>query len=128
MAFWNKKSIRECILKYLEEQEVSFKEEFGCITFELYFKREEFSVFPYIKINEMNEELSFIVNLKEIENYKDCQKLNKFNSLSKYVCAKHKDNMLFLEYNALINSDQAPIIIDKIIESLYGLQSEIDKL
>ncbi|MBE6137155.1 MAG: hypothetical protein E7176_02030 [Erysipelotrichaceae bacterium] len=128
MAFWSKKSIRESIIEYLEEQKVSYKEEFGCITFELYFKRDEFSIFPYIKINEMNEELSFVVNLKEVDNYKDCSKLNKFNALSKFVAAKAKDNLLFLEYNCFTNPTVAPQLIDKIVESLYGLQSEIDKL
>ena len=43
MAFWVKKKSSELIKKYLIEQNVTFKEEMGLITFEFFLSKNTFS-------------------------------------------------------------------------------------
>lgn len=129
MAFWGKKSIKDSLIKYLNEHGVTCKEELGCLAFDLYFKKSEYTVYPYLKINENNEELSIIVNLREVgDSFKDYARINSFNYQSKYLMAKVKDGLLYLEYNCHISYENAVIVLENIVESLFSLQEEIDKL
>ncbi len=132
MAFWSKKKIMDSLIKYLSEQGVTWHEEFDCITFELYFQKSGYSLYPYIRINESKEELSILINLKKVEeNYltqKGASRINDFNVLSKYFTAKIKEGVLILEYNCTIDYDITSKMVNNSIESLFSLQEEIDNL
>lgn len=129
MAFWGKKSIKDSLIKYLNEQGVTYKEELGCLSFDLYFKKSEYTVYPYLKINENNEELSIIINLREVlDSFKDYSRINNFNCQSKYMIAKVRDGLLYLEYNCHVTYDNLAIVLENAVESLFALQEEIDKL
>lgn len=131
MAFWSKKKIEDAVVKYLTENNVTISKENNSISFELYFKNSQYSIYPYIVINEDEEEISVIVNLKKVEeiNSKYLSKMNSFNYNSKYfVCKANNENIIYLEYNGVINYDLLSKQMNKIIGSLFALQEQIDNI
>lgn len=132
MAFWSKKKMVDSLLKYLTEQNVTYTETLDCISFELFFQKSGYSVYPYIKLNEEKEEVAIIINLKKLEaepSFKQYQKLNFFNLKSKYFTARINEALvLYLEYNAYCSYDSIDKIVDRSIESLFSLQEEMDNL
>ncbi|HIT44335.1 TPA: hypothetical protein IAA91_05815 [Candidatus Avacholeplasma faecigallinarum] len=128
MAFWVKKKSSELIKKYLIEQNVTFKEEMGLITFEFFLSKSNFSIFPYINIDDAGDQISILINLRQVNNLKDFEKLNDFNLKSKYFTAKIKDEVLFLEYNTHILTENANFVMSSALDSLIELQVEIDNL
>lgn len=129
MAFWSKKRITDSITKYLTEQNVTYKLENGYLSFELYFKNAGYSLFPYVKVDEDLEEVSIMINIKELtEDAKilDYSKINSFNTSSKYFTAKIKERVIFLEYNCNTSYDGITKILGNAIESLFGLQDSMD--
>lgn len=132
MAFWSKKKIVDSLTRYLSEQNVTWHEELDCITFELYFQKSGFSLYPYIRIDEERDELSIVINLKEAEDgylaQRGAVRINDFNIRSPYFTAKIKEGILILEYNCVIDYDITPKIVNNSIESLFSLQEELDNL
>lgn len=130
MAFWSKKKINDSISKYFLERNVSTTSDFGVLSLELNFKESGYSIYPYIKIDEDNEEISIMVNIREVALDKevDFNKLNSFNLNSKYFTAKYKNNAIVLEYNTSVNYDNASKLVHNSLESLFALQGEIDCL
>lgn len=130
MAFWSKKKMIDSVNKYFLERNVSITNEFGLIGLELSFKDSGYSIYPYIKIDEDNEEISIMVNVREVTDSKQIEfaKLNSFNLNSKYFTAKYKDDAIILEYNTSANYDNVSKIIHNALESLFAFQTEIDSL
>lgn len=132
MAFWSKKRMLDSLTKYLTEQKVTYTDTLDCISFELFFQKSGYSVYPYIKLNEEIEEVSIVINVKKLEAEpasKLYQRLNSFNLKSKYFTAKISEGLvLYLEYNTYASYDSIDKIIDRSIESLFNLQEEIDNL
>ncbi len=130
MAFWSKKKIIDGIIKYLNENNITWKEELGFITYELFFNESGYSLYPYIQINEEVEEISILINIKEIadgKNY-DYSSLNDLNVKSKYFTAKIKDKVLILEYNCNVSYENVSKFLKKIVDSIFSLQKDIDNL
>lgn len=130
MAFWSKKKMIDSVNKYFLERNVSITNEFGLLSLELSFKESGYSIYPYIKIDEENEEISIVVNIKEVLDIKqvDFNKLNSFNLNSKYFVSKYKDNAIILEYNTCATYENVSKIIHNALESLFSFQNEIDLL
>ncbi len=131
MAFWSKKRIRDNILKTLEEQNISYTEEQGYITFELYASAFSYSVFPYIKIIEETQEMSVIINVRKVEEslgVKELLRINAFNVASKYFTAKVKDGVILLEYNCVTSYEDCPKVFTEIMESIFTVYESVDKL
>lgn len=129
MAFWSKKKNKDALIKYLNEQNVNHHEEHGCVTFELSMKNGQYSIYPYIRINETMDELSILVNLRNVvEKSKEYSKLAAFNEKSKFFVAKIRDAVLVLEYNCYATYELVERIIAEAFASLCQLEEEIDAL
>lgn len=129
MAFWSKKKNKDALIKYLSEQNVNYHEEHGCITFEISMKNGQYSIYPYIRINETTDELSILINLRTVEEKsKEYSKLTSFNEKSKFFVAKIRDSVLVLEYNCYATYELVEKIIADVFSSVSELEDEIDSL
>ena len=115
----------EKLEKHLNKKNLSFDKKEDKISFEIAMNKNSYSLFPYLKITN-DDNFSFCVNLRKIEklNY---ETLNKFNLKSKYFTAKVNSNILYLEYNTILN-DNVIFIFDSLINELFSLEEEIDNL
>ena len=128
MAFWSKKKLFDVLKKGFKNDNISTNEDGGKISFELYFSEAKFNVYPYIVLDEDNSIMSIKVNIRKIEKENIYEKLNSFNLKSKYFTAKIRDDIVFLEYNVLVESDNVYDILKCSINSLTELQFEIDMI
>ena len=115
----------EKLEKHLNKKGLSFELKGEKMSFEIAMNKNSYSLFPYLKITN-DDNFSFCVNLRKIEklNY---ETLNKFNLKSKYFTAKVNSNILYLEYNTILN-DNVIFIFDSLINELFSLEEEIDNL
>ncbi len=132
MALWGKKRLIDSFVKYLNEKNISYNNEDGCISFELFFNNLKYSLFPYVNLDETNNEMSVIINLKKIDtvyNLKEINKINEFNLKSKYFVLKfNSSNILYLEYNAIVNNDILEDLFNNLTSSLFDLEEDIERL
>lgn len=131
MAFWSKKKIEDAVIKYLNENNATISKDDNIISFELYFKDSKYSIYPYLIIDEENEEISICVNLRRVEeiNSKILSKINSFNYNSKYfICKANNENVIYLEYNGIINYELLSKQMNNVIGSLFSLQEQIDNI
>lgn len=130
MAFWGKKKMFDAVNKYFNERNVSVTNEYDLLCIELNFKDNGYNIYPYIKLDEENEQISIMVNIREALELKasEYEALNAFNLGSKYFTAKYKDNAIVLEYNSICNYDNVVKLLHSALESLFSKQNEIDNL
>lgn len=129
MAFWSKKKNKDALIKYLNERKVNHHEEHDCITFEISMKNGQYSIYPYIKMNDASDEISILINLRAVEDAsREYHKLEAFNEQSKFFVAKIRQSVLVLEYNCYATYELVDKIITDIFSSLSELEEEIDSL
>ena len=133
MAFWNKKKPLDLIENFFDSNNATYTISNNEISFEIHFNKNEFTIYPYIKIDETKGLLSISVNIKEIKKEdltsKNLYKLNEFNSKSIYFKAfVDNSNVLYLEYNTFVNTDNITEILQNVVDSLFELSDEIDEL
>ena len=132
MALWGKKRLIDSFIKYLNDKNISFDIEDGCISFELFFDNLKYSLFPYVSFDDENHEVSVIINLKKIEvpfNLKEINRINEFNLKSKYFVLKfNSSNILYLEYNAIVNNDLLEDLFNNLTSSLFVLEEDVERL
>ena len=111
------------VKKTLEAKNISVSlDEDGKGSFELVMPNEGYSLYPYYRIDSTTKELSIIINVRNVE-----EEINAFNIKSKYLMAKLKDRIIYLEYNTKVDSHKSEII-HEVIESVFMLSKEIDEL
>lgn len=126
MGLFSKKTIKDELIKYLIEQNISIEGE-NPYSFQL--NLNNYSLFPYITIKDNN--FSFMINIRRVDNInlQVLNNINNFNLKSKYLtCKINNDNVIVLEYNSLVNTDNVKIILENIIESVFNLNNLIDLL
>ena len=124
----SKKKTKETIEKYFKDKGISLEKDGKNYSFELVNQKEGFSLYPYFTYDEDVNELSFFINLKNVELEYDYRKLNSFNIGSKYFKAAIKDSIIYLEYNAKVEIDEFKNVMDCLIESVFIKSLEIDSL
>lgn len=123
MAFWNKKSLFDKLNKYFKDNNISIDEIDEAYSFELSF--DKFNLFPYFKLND--DELNIIINLKKDSNLNN-KLINEINLKSKFFTLKNKDDILYLEYNTFVDSDNVVDVFTKVISSINELEKELEKI
>ena len=124
---FGKKKIIDLIIKYFNEKKISYEKNLNIISFSASYN--DFSIYPYIKINEENQQVSFLVNIRKINQKENVfEKLNTFNIKSQFFRAILNEDIIVLEYNTLVDSDNLNDIIDQMIDSLSSLRVEIKEL
>ncbi|MCR5647899.1 MAG: nucleotidyltransferase [Acholeplasmatales bacterium] len=124
---FGKKKIIDLIIKYFNEKKISYEKNLNIISFSASYN--DFSIYPYIKINEENQQVSFLVNIRKINQKENVfEKLNTFNIKSQYFRAILNEDIIVLEYNTLVDSDNLNDILDQMIDSLSSLRVEIKEL
>ena len=130
MGLFSRKTVIDEIKKLFNERNTSIEGD-NPFSFQLHLNK--YSLFPYITINLNNDytNLAFIINLRKIDNITNQLyiNMNSFNMKSKYlVCKLNMDNILILEYNTIVNTDNVKSILNDVIESVFSLEEEIDLL
>jgi len=123
MAFWNKKSLFDKLNKYFKDNNISIDEIDEAYSFELSF--DKFNLFPYFKLND--DELNIIINLKKDSNLNN-KLINEINLKSKFFTLKNKDDILYLEYNTFVDSDNVVDVFTKVISSINEFEKELEKI
>lgn len=128
MALFSKKKMSNELVKYFTNNKISYEiGEDTSISFMIAF--DSFSIFPYIFLNEDNNSINIIVNIKKIGNKEigdALVRINDFNINSTYFQAKIKDNVILLEYSFI--SKDLDDVFDSLIDSLISQKEEILKL
>ena len=123
--------LSESVKKTLEAKNISVSlDDDGKGSFELVMPKEGYSLYPYYRIDTTTKELSIIINVRNVEEDITIDlynKINAFNIKSKYLMAKLKDRIIYLEYNTKVDSHKSEII-HEVIESVFMLSKEIDEL
>ena len=128
MAFWSKKKMIDSLNKYFNENKVTVSSKDEFITFDLYLDK-GYTIYPYIKLDEENDNFSILINLRELKEKNIYEKLNSFNIKSMYLTAKvNEDGIIILEYNGKAYHDNIVDILNNIIETIFDLQDDIDNL
>ena len=128
MAFWGKKNLFDVLKKGFKNDNISINEDSGKLSFELTFSEAKFNLYPYIVLDEDKSVMSILVNVRKIEKENVYEKINTFNLKSKFFTLQLKDSILYLEYNALVSSDNAYEVLKNAVNSLNELQFEIDNI
>lgn len=124
---FGKKKIADLIVKYFNEKKISYERDLNKISFVVSYS--DFSIYPYLKINEDEETINILINIRKIENKENVfEKLNAFNLKSQFFKAISNDGVIILEYNAISTSDNVVDVLDLIIDSLASLREEIKEL
>ncbi|MCR5113601.1 MAG: hypothetical protein K6A63_06670 [Acholeplasmatales bacterium] len=127
MAFWNKKSSEDILLKSLTKDNITVEKENDFYSFTLSFG--EYSLYPYFNFD--GKALSLMINIRECDS-KDIngllERINAFNTKSPYFVAKLKDDVIYLEYNAVADNDTVIDVFKSSIGSLNNLKADIDTL
>ncbi|MGM9970197.1 MAG: hypothetical protein ACI35S_07365 [Anaeroplasma sp.] len=125
--FGNKKLIDK-LLKYFNEKNITIINENNKYSFELFMVESGYSLFPYFTLDDESNELSIVINVIKKEEV-DYNKVNSFNLKSKFFAAKiSNENIIYLEYNTIVNADNIKEIFMNVIESVFSLQEDIDNL
>lgn len=133
MAFWNRKKMLDLIKTFLENNNATYTVSNNELSFEIHFNKNDFTIYPYIKINEEKGIVIFTINIKEANKNEMTSKmlynLNEFNSKSVYFKAfVNEDNILYLEYNTFANVDNINNVLQGVINSLFDLSDLINEL
>ncbi len=128
MAFWSKKKLFDVLKKGFKNDNITVNEEGNKLSFEVAFVEAKFNLYPYIILDEEKSIMTIMVNLRKLEKENVYEKINAFNLISKYFTLKLKDNILYLEYNILVDNDNTYNVLKSAINSLTELQFEIDKI
>ena len=128
MAFWGKKNLFDVLKKGFKNDNISINEDSGKLSFELTFSEAKYNLYPYIILDEDKSVMSILVNVRKIEKENVYEKINTFNLKSKFFTLQLKDSILYLEYNALVSSDNAYEVLKNAVNSLNELQFEIDNI
>ena len=133
MAFWNKKKPLDLIENFFDSNNATYTISNNEVSFEIHFNDYNFTIYPYIKIDDEKGLISFSVNIIEV-NKKDISSkilttLNEFNLKSVYFKAfVNDDNILYLEYNTFANVDNILNVLQGVIDSLFNLSDLINEL
>jgi len=131
MGLFSHAKQKDKLIKYLKEKRISVAEVNGKLEVEFAFPGYGISLFPYFIINDDENYFSMIVNIKKVSDKKNIElydKINNFNLSSQYFTLKlSQDNVLFLEYNTIID-DNIKEIFDLMSDSLNELIDVINNL
>ncbi len=122
------KKTTDKISKFFLDEGITVDYVNGVYRFELYLSEGGYSLYPYFKFDNQTGSLSIDINVRRVTEEVDFSSLNSFNLKSKYFIAKYRDGAIFLEYNTLATNDNVKEILQKVLESIFSLQEDIDKL
>ena len=129
---FGKKKTSDVLEKQFKDKKITLELKDGKYSFELVMQNEGYSLYPYFTIDEEKKEFSIIINLRTTDGgltLMDWERINSFNLKSKYLMAKvAEDQVLYLEYNAMVESEKTKEVLDSVIESVFMLSKEIDEL
>ena len=123
---FGKKNSSDIIIKYFKEKSIEYEYKNNIFSFNL--SLDGCILNPYLLIDD--NILSIMVNIRELTKKDNniYEKLNNFNVISKIFNAKVKNNVIYLEYNTLIDNDNIEDIFDIILLSLSELSLQINDL
>ena len=126
MLFGKKKYI-DLVIKYFNDKKISYEKNDNNISFEAAF--DDYSVFPYITIDEDLNLLTCIINIRKISQKENVLlALNEFNLNSTFFKAMLKNDVILLEYNSYIDNSIIENLLKLIIDTISSLKEEIKVL
>lgn len=126
MGLFSRKTIKDELIKYFNEQNISLE---GDNPYSFQLNLNNYSLFPYITISDNS--LAFMINIRRVDtiNLQILNNVNSFNLKSKYLsCKINSDNVIVLEYNSFVITDNVKLLLTDIIESVFSLKESIDLL
>lgn len=122
MGLFGKKNIFDLIKKNFIEKQIEFDIKENVISFSL--NLGDNIIFPNIKIDDVADELTFIINIKKGES----KNLKEFNNKSKYLKALSNEGITYLYYRTFVTTENVLFVIDTILSSLTLLENDIINL
>ena len=123
MGLFSKKNILDLINKNFIERKIEFENKDNIFSFAINLE-DDITLYPNIKVDILAEQLTFIINIKKGES----KTLKDFNNKSKYLKALSNDGIIYLYYRCFVTTENVIFVIDTIISSLQGLESDIINL
>lgn len=130
MGLFSRKTVKDEIKKMFLENNTTID---GVNPFSFQLNLSRFTLFPYVTLEDGKEnvDLHFMINIRKIETLTNnvYLNINSFNLKSKYLtCKLSEENVIVLEYNTNVNTDNVKEILNDIIESVFNLEDLIDSL
>ena len=124
MGLFSKKKLIDILKKDFIGRRINPKLEENVLSFEINFES-GFNLYPYIKVNEVESTVSIKININKAEKI-TLNELNSLNSQSKYFKFLLSDSkILYLEYNAFVNSENIGDVCANVINSLNSLENAL---
>ena len=123
MGLFSKKNILDLINKNFIERKIEFENKDNIFSFAINLE-DDITLYPNIKVDVLAEQLTFIINIRKGES----KTLKDFNNKSKYLKALANDGIIYLYYRCFVTTENVIFVIDTIISSLQGLESDIINL
>lgn len=131
-SLFGSKKLIDRLIKYCNEKNMIINQEDNKYIFELLLSESGYMLYPYFILDEEKEELSMVINIRKSEKsltVDDYSKINSFNNKSKYFSARvSEENIIYIEYSALVNADNIKDVFKTLIENIFSLQEDIDAL
>ena len=127
---WNYKKIKAKMNDFFKSKNINYSldEDKGLkFKFEVCLNEAGFMLYPYLTFSD--NIVSFNANVIEVSNkLVDYSKMNDFNMKSKmFKCFYTEDQIIVIEYKFLLN-DEFIDILELLVDQIFLLQFEIDKL
>lgn len=127
---WNYKKIKAKMNDFFKSKNINYslEEDKGLkFKFEVCLNEAGFMLYPYLTFSD--NIVSFNANVIEVSNkLVDYSKMNDFNLKSKmFKCFYTEDQIIVIEYKFLLN-DEFIDILELLVDQIFLLQYEIDKL
>ena len=127
---WNYKKIKAKMNDFFKSKNINYsvEEDKGLkFKFEVCLNEAGFMLYPYLTFSD--NIVSFNANVIEVSNkLVDYSKMNDFNLKSKmFKCYYTEDQIIVIEYKFLLN-DEFIDILELLVDQIFLLQYEIDKL
>jgi hypothetical protein len=127
---WNYKKIKAKMNDFFKSKNINYslEEDKGLkFKFEVCLNEAGFMLYPYLTFSD--NIVSFNANVIEVSNkLVDYSKMNDFNMKSKmFKCFYTEDQIIVIEYKFLLN-DEFIDILELLVDQIFLLQFEIDKL
>ncbi len=130
MGLFSKTKQKDKLLKYFNENKISVDKKNDKLAIDFIPQNQDYTLHPYFVVDDENDSFSIIINIKKIDkiNIDIYKKINDFNLSSKYFVMKiSNDNIIYLEYNSLIDDNAVDVFIE-VIDSINNLGNAINNI